>query len=228
MATQPALIAAAHGTRHAAGRAAIAELRAAVAAARPGLDVVEAYVDEDVQRPGLTEVLDAAGPAVVVPLLLSAGYHVHHDVARAVAGARGEVTASRPLGPDEALVDVLVDRVEGAAEHDVVLAAAGSSDTRAGNDVRWTAARLGARLGRSVSAAFVTAEVPRVDDAVADAHARGRRVAIASYVLAPGHFHDRLRSQPADVVTGPLLPDERIVRLVLRRYDHAVTSAGPA
>ncbi|MFW5898994.1 MAG: sirohydrochlorin chelatase, partial [Jiangellaceae bacterium] len=75
MATQPALIAAAHGTRHAAGRAAIAELRAAVAAARPGLDVVEAYVDEDVQRPGLTEVLDAAGPAVVVPLLLSAGYH---------------------------------------------------------------------------------------------------------------------------------------------------------
>lgn len=217
----PALIAAAHGTRSAAGRAAIDELRAAVAAGRPGLDVVEAYVDEDVQRPGLSEVLDVAGPAVIVPLLLSAGYHVHHDVARAVAGAGPEVVAARPLGPDDALVDVLADRLEGAPGHDVILAAAGSSDSRAGDDVRWTAARLGERLERGVIAAFVTADVPRVDDAVADLKGRGRRVAIASYVLAPGHFHDELRAQPADIVTEPLLPDQRIADLVLRRYDAA-------
>ncbi len=221
MADIPVLIAAAHGTRSAAGRAAIDELRAAVAAKRPGLDVVEAYVDEDVQRPGLSEVLDVAGPAVIVPLLLSAGYHVHHDVARAVADAGPEVVAARPLGPDDALVDVLADRLEGTRGHDVVLAAAGSSDARAGDDVRWTAARLAERLEREVIAAFVTADVPGVDDAVADLKGRGRRVVIASYVLAPGHFHDVLRAQRADIVTEPLLPDQRIADLVLRRYDSA-------
>jgi sirohydrochlorin ferrochelatase len=217
----PALVAAAHGTRSSAGRATITELRAAVATARPGLEVVEAYVDEDVQRPGLTEVLDGAGPAVVVPVLLSAGYHVHHDIARAVAGAGEEVVAARPLGPDEALVEVLARRLDGARGHDIILAAAGSSDERAGNDVRWTAAQLGERLGCEVTPAFVTADVPRVDDAVARLKGHGRRVAIASYVLAPGHFHDELRGQPADVVTEPLLPDERIADLVLRRYDAA-------
>lgn len=221
MADNPALVAAAHGTRSPAGRAAIAELRAAVAAARPGLDVVEAYVDEDVQRPGLTEVLGGAGPAVVVPVLLSAGYHVHHDIARAVAGAGQEIVAARPVGPDEALVAALAGRLAEVSGVDVVLAAAGSSDARAGEDVRWTANRLGERLGCDVTAAFVTADVPRVDDAVADLIGRGRRVAVASYVLAPGHFHDALRSLPADVVTGPLLPDQRIAELVLRRYDAA-------
>ena len=217
MADNPALIAAAHGTRSPAGRAAIAALRTAVATARPGLDVVEAYVDEDVQRPGLAEVLDGAGPAVVVPVLLSAGYHVHHDIARAVAGH--EAVAARPLGPDGALVDVLAERLAGIDGHDIVLAAAGSSDERAGEDVRWTAARLGERLGCDVTATFVTADVPRVAEVVADLIGLGRRVAVASYVLAPGHFHDELASLPADVVTGPLLPDERIAELVLRRYD---------
>lgn len=221
MADIPALVAAAHGTRSAAGQATITEFRAAVAAVRSGLDVVEAYVDEDVQRPGLTEVLSESGPAVVVPVLLSAGYHVHHDIARAVAGAGQEVVAARPLGPDEVLVDVLAERLDGVEGHDIILAAAGSSDERAGNDVRWTATRLGARLGCDVSSAFVTADVPRVDDAVANLKGQGRRVAIASYVLAPGHFHDVLHAQPADLVTGPLLPDERIVDLVLQRYDAA-------
>lgn len=221
MADYPALVAAAHGTRSRAGRAVIDGLRGAVAVARPGLDVVEAYVDEDVQAPGLTEVLGGGGPAVLVPVLLSAGYHVHHDIARAVADSGREVVASRPLGPDALLVEVLAERVTDAGERDVVLAAAGSSDARAGDDVRWTAERLGERLGRQVTAAFVTADVPRVGDVVADSMAQGRRVAIASYVLAPGHFHDRLQGVGADVVTAPLLPDERIVELVLSRYDAA-------
>lgn len=194
-------------------------LRASVAAARPGLEVVEAYVDEHVQDPGLTGVLDGVPAAVVVPVLLSAGYHVHHDIARAVAGAGPDVVAARPLGPDDVLVDVLAERLAGVREHDIVLAAAGSSDARAGDDVRWTASRLGERLGDRVSAAFVTADVPLARDAVADLVEQGRNVAVASYVLASGHFHDELRALPADVVSEPLLPDERIADLVLRRYD---------
>lgn len=199
----------------------IDQLRATVAAARPGLDVVEAYVDEDVQSPGLTGVLGGGGEAVVVPILLSAGYHVHHDIARAVADAGPDVMAAGPLGPDDVLVDVLADRLVGVPGHAVVLAAAGSSDEHAGADVRWTAARLGERLGGDVTAAFVTADVPRVDAAVGEVARSGRRVAIASYVLAPGHFHDQLQGVGADVVTSPLLPDERIAELVLSRYDAA-------
>lgn len=219
MADNPALIAAAHGTRSAAGRATIDALRAAVAVARPGVGVVEGYVDEEVQTPGLAEILERGGPAVVVPVLLSAGYHVHHDIARAVADAGRDVVAARPLGPDDVLVEVLVERLSGSPGHEVVLAAAGSSDSRAGDDVRWTAARLGERIGRKVTAAFVTADVPRVGDAVRELAAAGQRVAVASYVLAPGHFHDQLQSVGADVVTAPLLPDGRIVDLVLSRYD---------
>lgn len=218
MAGDPVLIAASHGTHSPAGRAAVDELRRALAASRPGLEIVEAYVDEQVQRPGLSEVLDGKRPAVVVPVLLSAGYHVRHDIARVASGVPSARVA-RPLGPDQVLVDVLADRLAGSAECDVVLAAAGSSDRRAGTDVRWTAARLGERLGRDVRAAFVTADVPRVDEAVQELARQGRRVALASYVLAPGHFYGRLLDVPADIHTPPLLPDARIADLVLRRYD---------
>ncbi|MCQ7029814.1 CbiX/SirB N-terminal domain-containing protein, partial [Escherichia coli] len=87
----------------------------------------------DVQPPTVVDVvagLAASGQAaVVVPLLLSGGYHVHVDIAGAVAGSARTV-AARPLGPDPRLVAVLHDRLlrAGADPGDpltaVVLAAA--------------------------------------------------------------------------------------------------------
>ena len=50
-------------------------------------------------------------------------------------------------------------------------------------------------------------------------------MAIASYLLAPGGFHDRLRTVGAQVVAAPLLPDARLAELVLRRYDEALATA---
>ncbi|HEX7806980.1 MAG TPA: sirohydrochlorin chelatase, partial [Cellulomonas sp.] len=44
------------------------------------------------------------------------------------------------------------------------------------------------------------------------------RVVIASYLLAPGYFHDRVLEAGADVVSAPLAPDDRIVAIVLDRY----------
>lgn len=222
----PRLVACAHGTRDAAGQHAVDALRHDVAAARPDVAVVEAYVD--VQEPALPDVLRGLDSAVVVPLLLSAGFHIHVDVAAAVEAAGPGVVAARALGPDPALVDVLALRLGDAGldgDHAVLLAAAGSSDRRAVADVERTARDLAARLGKDVTPAYASAAQPRVESAVAELIAARRRVAVASYLLAPGHFHRRLQATGADVVTAPLLPHPAMAALVLHRYDEALTAA---
>lgn len=226
----PVLVGCSHGTDDAAGRGVVAGLLAGLRAARPGLDVRAAFVD--VQAPAVAdvvgEVVAGGGRAVVVPLLLSAGYHVHVDVAAAVAG-RAAVAAGT-LGPDVRLVGCLVDRLRdaGAGRGDsVVLGAAGSSDARAREDVGVMARALGdAWPYGPVTVGYGSAAEPRVGDAVAAARARGGRVVLASYLLAPGWFHDRFVEAGADVVTAPLAPDARLVDVALDRYD-AATGALP-
>jgi sirohydrochlorin ferrochelatase len=223
----PVLVACAHGTRNPTGRRLIAELALTARALRPGLTTTAAFVD--VQPPTVVDVvadLSAAGrPAVVVPLLLSGGYHVHVDIAGAVAAAPGTV-AARPLGPDPRLAAVLLDRlvaVEADRSTAVVLAAAGSSDVRAVADVEHTATLLQRSWAGPVTTGYGSAAEPTVPDAVAAARRAGaQRVVVASYLLAPGHFHDKLSGAGADAVTAPLLPDDRIAAVLLDRYDAAV------
>jgi sirohydrochlorin ferrochelatase len=230
----PVLVACAHGTRNPTGRRLIAELALAARAARPGLVTTAAFVD--VQPPTVVDVVAelsaAARSAVVVPLLLSGGYHVHVDIASAVAAADGAV-AARPLGPDPRLAAVLRDRlVEAGADPSdprtaVVLAAAGSSDPRSVADVERTAALLQHGWTGAVTTGYGSAAPPSVPDAVAAARAAGARtVVVASYLLAPGHFHDKLAGAGADIVTAPLLPDDRIAAVLLDRYDAALLTAG--
>jgi sirohydrochlorin ferrochelatase len=227
----PVLVACAHGTRHPTGRRLIAELALTARALRPGLTTTAAFVD--VQPPTVVDVvaeLSASGrPAVVVPLLLSGGYHVHVDIAGAVAAAPGTV-AARPLGPDPRLAEVLLDRLlaAGADRSDprtaVVLAAAGSSDVRAVADVENTAALVQRSWAGPVTTGYGSAASPTVPDAVAAARRAGaERVVVAAYLLAPGHFHDKLAGAGADATTAPLLPDDRIAAVLLDRYDAAVT-----
>ena len=226
----PVLVACAHGTRNPTGRRLIAELALAARQLRPGLTTTAAFVD--VQPPTVADVvaeLSAGGrPAVVVPLLLSGGYHVHVDIAEAVAAAPGTV-AARPLGPDPRLADVLLDRLvaTGADPLDprtaVVLAAAGSSDVRAVADVTDTAALLQRAWAGPVTTGYGSAALPTAPDAVTAARRAGaERVVVAAYLLAPGHFHDKLAGAGADTVTAPLLPDDRIAAVLLDRYDAAV------
>ena len=230
----PVLVACAHGTRNATGRRLIAELALTARNLRPGLVTTAAFVD--VQPPTVVDVvaqLSAAGrPAVVVPLLLSGGYHVHVDIAGAVAGADTAV-AARPLGPDPRLVEVVRDRLADAdVDPDdrrtaVVLAAAGSSDPRSVADVEGTAQLLRSGRAGPVTTGYGSAAQPSVPDAVAAAREAGaERVAIAAYLLAPGHFHDKLAAAGADAVTAPLLPDERVAAVLLDRYDAAVAASG--
>jgi sirohydrochlorin ferrochelatase len=227
------LVGCSHGTRSPAGRRTIAQLRLAVAALRPGLDVVAAHVD--VQKPELSAVVAklsaAQRPSVVVPLLLSTGYHVRHDVRRAVDASGGWARATGALGPDEVLLDVLADRLAAAGAgsgHAVVVAAAGSLDPRAVADVDSVVAALAQRRGTPVVAGYSSAQSPTVAEAVASLRAEhpGTPVAVASYLLAPGVFSARLEAAGADVVAGPLGVDPRVAVLALRRYDEALADVG--
>ncbi|MCZ2820793.1 sirohydrochlorin chelatase [Modestobacter sp. VKM Ac-2977] len=228
------LVACAHGTRNPTGRRLIGQLALAARALRPGLTTTAAFVD--VQPPTVVDVVrglgESATPAVVVPLLLSGGYHVHVDIAGAVADHPSAV-AARPLGPDARLVGVLTDRLvaAGADRADpataIVLAAAGSSDKRSVQDVEDTAALLQRDWAGPVTTGYGSAAQPPVPDAVAAARAAGaQRVVVAAYLLAPGHFHDKLQGAGADCVTAPLLPDDRIAAVLLDRYDAALNPAG--
>lgn len=231
----PVLVACAHGTRNPAGRRLIAELALAARTLRPGLQTTAAFVD--VQPPTVVDVVrglaEAGTPAVVVPLLLSGGYHVHVDIAGAVAAHDGAL-AARPLGPDPRLAAVLLDRLRSAGEDPqdpdtaVVVAAAGSSDARSIGDVQATAALLQRDWTGPVTTGYGSAARPTVPDAIAAARRAGAgRVVVAAYLLAPGHFHDKLQGAGADCVTAPLLPDERIAAVLLDRYDAAL-AATPA
>lgn len=168
-----------------------------------------------------------APSAVVVPLLLSTGFHVRVDVAAAVTGRAARAAA--PLGPDERLVAILVDRLAAAGlgpGDAVVLAAAGSTDPDAACDVREVAAGLSAALGRDVVVGYGAGAHPRVPAAVEGARsglAPDGRVVVAAYLLAPGYFYDRVLEAGADVVTTPLAPDVRLAEIVLDRFDGAAS-----
>lgn len=202
------VVLAAHGTRDPAGVAVARQLAAALRARLPGTPVLLGFVD--VLGPSVREVVTgAAGPVTVIPAFLASGYHVRRDVPREVAATgRRDVSVTAALGPDPILVSALRDRLHAAGWRSgdaVVLAAAGSSDLRAVADVRAAAGRLSAMVGRRVRVGFVATGTPRVPALVAGLRAAGeRRVAVASWLLAPGLFHRTLGSAGADVVAAPL------------------------
>jgi sirohydrochlorin ferrochelatase len=240
----PILIACAHGTSSPLGAAEVDALRDGIAALRAGLDVREAYVDvQDPELPSVVEHLPAGEPAVVVPLLLSVGYHVKVDIARAVK-SRPDTLAAAPLGPDPRLAALLDQRLReaGATDNDaVILAAAGSSNPKASLNVEELAGALRALRPNRIVAAYGASARPSVPEAVAmlreeaaggagagqsaGAVAVGGRVVIASYLLAPGFFHDQLAKAGADLVTEPLLPSPVLAEIALERYDAALAAS---
>jgi sirohydrochlorin ferrochelatase len=143
------------------------------------------------------------------------------DLPAAIAAARPGTAHAPVLGPDPRLAVALADRLREAgrrAGDAVVLAAAGSSDPTAIASVRTQAAQLAAELGAAVTVGFGSAATPDVPTAVAAARAAGAdRVAVAPYLLAPGHFADRLAAAGADLVAEPLRAHPAVVELVLER-----------
>jgi sirohydrochlorin ferrochelatase len=222
----------AHGTRSATGSATVAGLVDAVRFARPELDVRTAFVD--VAEPFLADVVAGIdGPLVVVPALLSRGYHVRVDIPQALTGHTGAI-ATAALGPDRALSHALADRLDAArspgvrAGTQIVLVATGSSDPDAALDLAVAAADLAELLDTPVDAAVMGGPGVPFADAIR-VHAPGP-VDVVAYLLAEGVFYDRLREDAlalgAATVGRPIGVHPAVVDLILARYDRALGNAG--
>ena len=223
--TAPALLLLAHGTEDPAGQATWDRLASAVDRALPGVEVRLAYAG--VASPSLPDVLvELPGPVVVVPAFLASGFHVRVDVPEQLAATgRDDVVVAEPFGPDPALVGVLLDRLaEAGAEpgDTVVLAAAGSTDPVAQDDLRTAAALLTARVGHEVPVGYIAGGEPRVASVVESTAARGPRAVIATWLLAPGAFHRWLASAGAALVAEPLGDHPDVVGVAVARYRAAV------
>ena len=213
-----ALIAAVHGTRSAVGAATSAALVSLVRSLRPDLDVDVGYLD--VQHPRLSSVLAArTGPAIVVPVLLSGGYHVVDDIPSTAASASRAVRVARHLGPDPVITRVLVERLSPYVADTIALVGSPSTRPSAGRDLADAAALLADAVDRPVHPLTVDASL-----ASALAILPGR-VAVASYLLGEGFFHDTLRASAARAravaVTDPLGTHPAIAALIAQRYDEA-------
>jgi len=236
---RPALVAVAHGTREPAGREVIANLVDDVRRRLPGVEVITAWVE--LVEPGLREVMSGMQrPAVVVPLLLSTGYHVTVDVPAAAALCPAPVHVAAPLGPDRYLARAMTARLReaGALFGDaVVLAAAGSTYPEGLADAERAAALLRSEWGPRVTVAYVSSVEPDVPAAVEQVRQSGAdRVCVAPYLLAPGRFSSQVTelATVAGATVPTVLGGHRLVTdLVVLRYQQglqalAATAAGSA
>ena len=220
----PVLLAVAHGSRDPAAQDCVLSLTGRVATLAGGARVATAFVQNAAPSlaVGLHDAVAQAGAdgVVVVPLLLSGGYHLSSDIAGAARAAGVPVAAA--LGPGPRLVRPLADRLAEAGvpgQVPVVLAAAGSRDLRALADIRRQAAMLAAHRRAPVVAAFASAARPTVDEAVSFlASLTGQPVAVASYLLAPGLFHDRLLLSAGRWVSAPIGDHPVAAELVLDSF----------
>ena len=239
--------------RAAAAISALVPLVARRAADR-GLSVPElrvAYLGH--AAPSVPRVMRAFGPdtqVTVLPLLLTAAYHSKTDIPRVLARAgtaRLNLRYGAPLGPHPLLLRALERRLpatalENRSETGVVLAAAGSSDpaanaTIAGLAAQWQAAGgwFGVRPayaspaaagGQDSTAAAGGQDSTTPGQAVTELlRAGARRVVVASYLLAPGLFADRIRDAAlaagAAEVSPALGAVPEVADIVLDRYQEA-------
>ncbi|MER7606514.1 CbiX/SirB N-terminal domain-containing protein [Nocardioides sp. NPDC127503] len=209
------LVVVAHGTRQLLGNA-VASIIAKRAGRVLGMESKAAYVE--LCEPLLTDVLADGQPSVVVPLLLSTGYHIKVDLPQAAEGL--PVAMGRALGPDPLLASAQVSRLVAAGAvpgQPVVLVAAGSNDPSARADIAAAGQMLEKAWGGPVRVATVSGSgAPPIDQVV-----RPGGDAVSPYLLAPGFFSDLVRSRSsaagAETVADVIGPHPDVIELVVRR-----------
>ena len=231
------MIAVAHGSTDPRASATVAELAELVRRRRPGLDLRTAFLGH--APPSLPQVLGTieAGYRVrVMPLLLTAAYHSKSDIPRMLARIpRPQVSYGATLGPHPLLISALERRLaeaDPAALADpgrtaVVLAAAGSSDPDANATIAGLAAQWQDRAGwQAVCPAYASAAGPTPAEAVTALLRTGvSRVVVATYLLAPGLFADRIRAASlaagAAAVSPALGACAEVADVLLDRFEEA-------
>jgi sirohydrochlorin ferrochelatase len=215
--SRPTLIAVAHGTQDPNGLAEIRRLINIVRTKRPELAIEMCWLDG--AAPTLAAHLPTIdGPAVVVPILLSTGYHVKADIP-AIVGDRLATAISPPLGPDPRISRVVYlrliqARTEGQGDDGVVLIAAGSSDPDARAELTEVARQVERWNHLPVS-------IGQLTDAEPFAHA-GPVSQVANYLLAPGYFNDMLHLLAgAEVIADPIGAHPLVADVIIDRYETA-------
>jgi sirohydrochlorin ferrochelatase len=237
------LVAVAHGSKDPRAAGCVHDLIGAVRERVPGAGVRAAFLDHCAPSlPQVLSALDAEATVVVLPLLLTAAYHSKSDIPAqlAAAGCGRNVVTAGTLGPHPLLLDALERRLREAgvdtddrAKTSVVLAAAGSSDPAANATIAAVAAQWQAARGwQAVAPAYASAAGPRPDEAVRSLRGSGAtRVVVATYLLAPGYFADKIRSSAADggadAVSGVLGAAPEVAEIVAERYRDALDAAQP-
>ncbi|HTW20008.1 MAG TPA: CbiX/SirB N-terminal domain-containing protein [Mycobacteriales bacterium] len=204
------LVLAAHGSANPHYATVITTLASTVAAARPDVDVRIGYLDHG--RPRLEDV--AAAGSVVVPTLLTNGFHVHIDIP---ARAAELTTVTTAIGPDPRLALVLLDRLREAGwrgDRPVVVAGAGSADEQALDDVRRTARGLAELTGVRARAAFAGSGAPRLEASDDDA--------VVPYVIGPGRYATLIAGCGAPIVAAPLGAHPLLAEIIIDRYDSVI------
>ena len=223
-----------------------------------GVDVRAAFLDHC--APSLPQVLGALDggrtrSCIVVPLLLTAAYHSKSDIPAQLAAARGaaagsaavggalDVRCADTLGPHPLLLaglerrlreaGVAVDSAADRARTAVVLAAAGSSDPAANATIADLAAGWQRDRGwRAVVPAYASAAGPSPAEAVTHVDPGRGPVVVATYLLAPGYFADKIRlgavEAGASAVSGVLGAAPEVADVVLARYRAAALAQGGA
>jgi len=218
---------------------------AAIRAQRPDVDVRLCFLD--LNAPSVDQVVDAVAAeghsaAVVVPLLLGSAFHARVDLPGILAAARARhpqltLVQSDVLGHDHRLVDAVRDRITetGVATDDtrtgVVLAAVGSSDSRANDRTRALAGVLAEGNRWAMTACFATSAEPTVGQAISLLRSRGvERIVIAPWFLAPGRLTDRLGAAALDAAPEVVFAEtigahRNVAEVALDRYRSALGAA---
>lgn len=191
------VVATAHGTDNPDGRATINLIREQLAAVlnenEPGgYTVHEAYVD--VQQPDIDSVtaqFSEQDDVVIVPLLLSTGFHTQVDLNRAAKNSPADVKVARALGPSAALARLQRQRLEEAGWDrygDLVMAAAGSSRADGREAVELQSHIFSTLISQWTPHGFVADIDPKIADVVEENMADY----VSSYLLGRGFFQDKL------------------------------------
>lgn len=199
------VIATSHGTDSVAGREAITLIREQIkfllAQRNDGMEyrVHAAYVD--VESPSVDDAaasLPKDEPCVIVPILLSTGFHTQVDLRRAARNSGIErISIGESLGPDARLAALTRARLEEAGwtpgDGPVVQGAAGSSRADGRADMERAAELLADELNAPVHHGFIAAIDPKFHEVVAE----HKPEFAATYLLAEGFFAGKMRRDAA-------------------------------
>ncbi len=218
----PPLVAVAHGSRRFGASDNVERLIYHVGQTRPDLEIILCYLERT--EPSFFKVIEKVPTSsVVVPLILSRGFHIFSDIQGNCS--RYSIKSTPPLGPDPILSEVIVERLMEAGAPlgtPVVLAAAGSSCREGTEDVEAAALDLSHKLRVRVEVGYLNGSGNSIIEASQRLRSEFGEFAIAPYLLSPGNFIALANSVEARWIASPLGSDRKIARLILRRYDYSL------